>query len=85
MTRIEDVTLLKKLGSGPIMDKPENKRHLEYEINILKGLNHPNVYKIEEIKTTPEYYIILTEYINVGASFFGFSRGYSPILNEANN
>ena len=67
MTRIDDITLLKKLGSGSfgdvylaskagrpgyfaaklqsrsIMDKPENKRHLEYEINILKGLNHPNI------------------------------------------
>ena len=91
MTRIDDVTLLKKLGSGSfgdvylatkagrpgyfaaklqsrsIMDKPENKRHLEYEINILKGLNHPNIYKIEEIKTTPEYYIILTEFVNGGS------------------
>ena len=49
------------------MDKPENKRHLEYEINILKSLNHPNIYKIEDIKTTPQYYILLTEYINGGS------------------
>ena len=91
MTKIEDITLLKKLGSGTFgevylatkagkqgyfaakllrrneMDKPENKRHLEEEINILKGLNHPNIYKILDIKATPQYYIILTEYINGGS------------------
>ena len=91
MTKIDDITLLKKLGSGTFgevylatkagkqgyfaakllrrseMDKPENKRHLEEEINILKELNHPNIYKILDIKTTPKYYIILTEYINGGS------------------
>ena len=91
MTKIEDITLLKKLGSGTFgevylatkaekqgyfaakilrrreMDMPENKRHLEEEINILKGLNHPNIYKILDIKSTPQYYIILTEYINGGS------------------
>ena len=91
MTKIEDITLLKKLGSGTFgevylatkagkqgyfaakilrrreMDMPENKRHLEEEINILKELNHPNIYKILDIKSTPQYYIILTEYINGGS------------------
>ena len=90
MTKIEDITLLKKIGSGSygeiylstkagmpgyfaakllrrsIMDKPEYKRHLEDEINILKSLNHPNIYKILDIKTTSQYYILLTEYINGG-------------------
>ena len=42
------------------------KRNFKYEINILKKLNHPNIVKLEEVKTDENYYYIVMEYINGG-------------------
>ena len=88
--KIEDITLLKELGSGgfgsvylatkegkkehfaaKLLNRDrcdgEYKRYLLDEISILKELNHPNIYKIGDIKKTSKYYIMLTEYVNGGS------------------
>ena len=44
----------------------EMRRYFKYEINILKMLNHPNIVKLEEVKTDKNYYYIVMEYINGG-------------------
>ena len=42
------------------------KRYFQYEIKILKFLNHPNIVKLEEVKATVNNYYIVMEYINGG-------------------
>ena len=42
----------------------EKRRYLQYETKILKLLNHPNIIKLEEIKSDKNYYYIVMEYIN---------------------
>ena len=52
--------------SRKIADKPRMKRYLDYERNILRNLNHPNIVKLEDFKTTSNNYYIVMEYINGG-------------------
>ena len=50
-------------------DKIENTgamKYLKNEIEILKGLNHPNIVKFLEIKKTKKHYYIVMEYCNGG-------------------
>ena len=50
-------------------DKIENsgaKKYLYNEIEILKGLNHPNIVKFYDIKKTKKHYYIVMEYCNGG-------------------
>ena len=42
----------------------EIKKYIDNEIEILKEINHPNLLKLYEVKTTPNYYLLLTEYYN---------------------
>ena len=39
---------------------------LRKEIKILKELNHPNIYKLEEDTTNPKYYFLIMDYFNGG-------------------
>ena len=43
------------------------RRYFNYEIEILKMLNHPNIVKLEEIKKSIHNYYIIMEYVNGGA------------------
>ena len=70
-----EVYLSKKLNSNKLyatkkinktIADTEMRRYLKYEINILKMLNHPNIVKLEEVKTDKNYYYIVMEYINGG-------------------
>ena len=47
-------------------DKPSFKKYLDNEIDILKNINHPNIVKLECVKTTNSNYYIVMEYINGG-------------------
>ena len=49
-----------------IADRPDFKKYLENEINLLKNFNHPNIIKLEGIKTSTNNYYIIMEYINGG-------------------
>ena len=40
------------------------KKYIDNEIDILKEIDHPNLLKLYEVKTTPNYYLLLTEYYN---------------------
>ena len=55
---------LKKIEKENEKKEPQLKAYIENEINILKGINHPNLLKLYEVKKTPEYYFLLTEYCN---------------------
>ena len=52
--------------SREIADRPNFKKYLINEIEILKMLNHPNIVKFEEIKKSKHSYYIVMEYINGG-------------------
>ena len=56
-----------KVLSRDIMDIPDKKKYLQNEIQILKELKHPNICKLEEVKETQEYYLLVMEYINGGS------------------
>ena len=57
-------TYAAKFMRRDFMDQPQNKQVLLNEINILKELNHPNIYKIIDVKANSNCYILLTEYVN---------------------
>ena len=48
------------------MKKQSYKNLLKNEIEILKKLKHPNIYQLLEVKETPNFYILVTEYVNGG-------------------
>ena len=48
------------------MDRPGLKKHLINEINILRELDHPNIYKLIDIKKTEKNYLLVMEYVNGG-------------------
>ena len=46
---------------------PKAKKYLDNEIAILKDINHPNIVKLYEVKETPQYFYLVTEYCNGGS------------------
>ena len=50
-----------------VCERPENFKRLQYEINILKVLNHPNIVKFYGLKKTTNHWYLLTEYCNGGS------------------
>ena len=52
--------------SREIADRPNFKKYLIIEIEILKMLNHPNIVKLEDFKKSANSYYIIMEYINGG-------------------
>ena len=47
-------------------EKPANVKRLTNEIKILKGINHPNIVRLIELKKTKTHVYIVTEYCNGG-------------------
>ena len=47
-------------------EKPDNMRLLTNEIKILKGIKHPNIVRLIELKKTKTHVYIVTEYCNGG-------------------
>ena len=56
----------KKMNKKQI-DQPSLFKYFQNEIKLLQSLKHPNIVKIEEVKTTSEYYYIVMEYVNGGS------------------
>ena len=50
----------------PMITEKKIKNNINYEIKILRFLDHPNIVKIEDIKKTPNHLYIIMEYINGG-------------------
>ena len=50
-----------------MMDMPDKKKYLQNEIEILQELKHPNICKLEEVKVTQKYYLLVMEYVNGGS------------------
>ena len=48
-------------------DTPSIRKYFENEIAILNSLHHPNIVRLEDLKTTNDYYYIVMEYINGGS------------------
>ena len=48
-------------------DKPSFQKYFKNELLILKGLNHPNIVHLEDLKSDNKYYYIVMEYINGGS------------------
>ena len=63
------------------VDKPSLKKYFDNEINILSSLNHPNIVKLEGVKTTNQHYYIVMEYINGG----GLSDCLKKYMEKNNN
>ena len=49
------------------IDKPGYKKYFDNEIEILKELNHPNIYKLFDLKKTKHHYYLVMEYVNGGS------------------
>ena len=47
-------------------EKPDIMRRLTNEIRILKGIKHPNIVRLIELKKTKTHVYIVTEYCNGG-------------------
>ena len=72
-----EVFLTKKVGGNELYatkrmdrseyDRPENKKRLINEINILQGINHTNIVKLIELKKTRNHIYIVTEFCNGGS------------------
>ena len=72
-----EIFLSKKKGTNELfavkkikrekIDKPEYKKYLDNEIEILKELNHQNIYKFFDLKTTRHHYYLVMEYVNGGS------------------
>ena len=45
---------------------PDLFNYLKAEISILKGLNHPNIVKLKEVKKTKKHFYLVMEYCNGG-------------------
>ena len=58
----------KRIGRAEY-EKPENYKRLANEISILKGINHPNIVKLIEVKKTKNHIYIVTEFCNGGSLF----------------
>ena len=58
----------KRMGRAEY-EKPENYKRLANEISILKGINHPNIVKLIEVKKTKNHIYIVTEFCNGGSLF----------------
>ena len=75
-TTLADIYLTSKDGtetkySTKVINKSTNiseisKKYIDGEISILKDVNHPNIIKLIEIKESPNYIYIITEYCNGG-------------------
>ena len=48
-------------------EKPENMKRLTNEISILKGIFHPNIVRLIDLKKTKTHVYIVTEYCNGGS------------------
>lgn len=49
--------------------KNTNQNNFEEEINIIKTLDHPNIYKIFEFYSDDDNYYLITEYLEGGELF----------------
>ena len=58
-----------------LCERPENLKRLQYEISILKVLNHPNIVKFYGLKKTTNHWYLITEYCN-GGSLLGNLQKY---------
>ena len=50
-----------------ICERPENINRLQYEIEIIKNINHPNIVKFCGLKKTLKNWYLITEYVNGGS------------------
>ena len=48
-------------------DKPSYQKYFKNELLILRGLKHPNIVHLEDLKFDNKYYYIVMEYINGGS------------------
>ena len=62
-------------------NKYEKEEIIMNEINILRKMDHPNIVKINEFCTTPNEYILITEYCEEGELFYEI-KNFAP-FNEA--
>ena len=62
----EQIVAVKILEKEKIEDNIDVERIIR-EIEILKNISHPNIIKLIEIKDTPKYCYIVTEYCNGGS------------------
>ena len=60
-----------------VVERPENKNRLLYEINILSKLNHPNIIKFYGLKKTLNNWYLITEFCNGGSLLDNLKKYWS--------
>ena len=50
-----------------MVDDPRYSKYFRNEITVLKGLNHPNIIRLQDLKQTKNHYYIIMEYCNGGS------------------
>jgi len=58
-------------------NQDEKDQEIMNEIEILKSIDHPNIVKIYEFYTTPDYFCLITEFCNGGELYDQFEK-YCP-------
>ena len=69
LTKIKDdmnIYATKVYEREKIEVSPSLFNYLKAEISILKGLNHPNIVKLKEVKKTKKHFYLVTEFCNGG-------------------
>jgi len=93
---VDDLTLIKALGKSAfggvfLTSKQDTKEKFvskqidKREIAILKDINHENIIKLYEVKETPNYFYLVTEYCNGGALSYHlekYQKKYNGIFSE---
>ena len=72
---VNELLATKRLAQKNIKENPLLKKYLENEIIILKTIKHPNIIRLYDVKSKPDYIYITMEYCN-GGSFLNFYQKY---------
>eukprot|EP00301_Raphidiophrys_heterophryoidea_P014003 c2163_g1_i1.p1 GENE.c2163_g1_i1~~c2163_g1_i1.p1 ORF type:complete len:1333 (+),score=289.23 c2163_g1_i1:145-4143(+) len=47
----------------------KNQRHIESEVNVIAGFDHPRLVKLKEVIRTPDHFVLVTELVEGGELF----------------
>ncbi len=64
---VKELLATKRIDQDNIMKNPILKKYLENEIIILNTIKHPNIIRLYDVKTKPDYIYITMEYCNGGS------------------
>jgi serine/threonine protein kinase len=74
---VNELLATKRLDQENIKNNPKLKKYLENEIIILTTIKHPNIIRLYDVKSKPDYIYITMEYCNGGSLHSCFQKYYA--------